>query len=638
MHPCVTHRVALFPCDIMPDYDGLFLEFAPTSLSAPRNSGLPEFSRDAESNAHQSALSDSPSSTPSAAAMNSSNASVERVEQRALTLGSIAIGSVLLALCVLMCVGNLFVVLAVCVVRRLRQPANLLTVSLAVADISVAVLVAPAAALVEALDGEWPFGLVLCKAFILSDMTLCSASILNLCAISVDRYAAIRHPFGYQQRRGKWLMCSMIAVVWGVAVLVSLPPLFLNTLTHNKCHYPDEVAYQLFAIGGSFYLPLVVMSVLYGTILLTARRIAREDAKLQCVRQMHLKMARAVANFRGKSNSICKALLPQNGCAFFGARRRSVSPALTGGERAIAARSLSSTAPVTPATPAAHRAVVKTNSSQITAALASLSVAIALTTQVPAKPNANGASCERSALVSMNAAAKSLLLSRSSQCVGAVRPSQDSGVVSYCGSADGADKCARATRFQYGGSGSLPIVNEQRVLRLSVGRQSDATLSTSTNPLNHSISTRSPINSLLATIPQRDEPGDSLSNIASIANTQSPPISPEAPDSDCINFNFSKRGSTQSNCAGALVSRTAATIDEQTTGLTVGAFAPDAPSDMSALSRRMSSIGASSQASLPMASSSIGAQSLPTRNRLRVAPEIKAIITLGICLCGSKFA
>ena len=146
----------------------------------------------------------------------------------------------------------------------------------------------------------------------------------------------------------------MIAVVWGLAMLVSLPPLFLNTLSHNKCHYPDDVVYQLFAIGGSFDLPLVVMSVLYGIILLTARRIAREDAKLQCVRQMHLKMARAVASFRGKSNSICKALLPHNGCAIFGARRRSVSPALAGDERAIAARNGSQSVS---ATPAAHRPV-----------------------------------------------------------------------------------------------------------------------------------------------------------------------------------------------------------------------------------------------------------------------------------------
>lgn len=563
----------------------------------------------------------------------------------AVTLGSVAVGSVLFFLCGVIGIGNLFVVLAVCVVRRLRQPAHLLTISLAIADISVAVFVAPAAALVEAFGGEWPFGALLCKAFIFSDVTLCSASILNLCAISVDRYACIRHPFGYQQWRGKRLMCSMIAVVWAVSVVVSLPPLFLNTLSGGKCHYPEEVAYQLFAIGGSFYLPLVVMSVLYGTILATAKRIAREETKLQCVRQMHLDMARAVATFRGKSNSICRAAfqLQTAGCSLFNLRRRSVSPAIAVDERAVVAarngsQSASSTAPVTPASPAKHRANLKADSSQITAALAKLSVAIALTTQVPSK---GSASCDRAAPVSMNGGggAQPLLLSHSTQCLGGggVRQSQDSGVVSFCGSAD--DKCARSTRFQSGASGSLPIVNEQRVLRpSSAGRPSDAPGGCAF------LSTRSPLNSLLATIPQRDEPSDSLpSNVTSpspispnfISNAQSPPISPGPPDSDGINFNFnfSKRGSTQSNSAAAVAGRAIVTIDEASLGLPVAGFLPDGPSDMSALSRRLSSIGASSQGSFPVAGGSISAQSLPPRHRIRIGPENKAIITLGTCRC-----
>lgn len=83
-------------------------------------------------------------------------------------------------------VGNILVCVAVCLVRRLRKPCNYLLVSLAISDLCVAILVMPMAMLQE-INGKWIFGEVVCNLWVSCDVLCCTASILNLCMISVDR-------------------------------------------------------------------------------------------------------------------------------------------------------------------------------------------------------------------------------------------------------------------------------------------------------------------------------------------------------------------------------------------------------------------------------------------------------------------
>ena len=82
--------------------------------------------------------------------------------------------------------------------RLLRQSENLFLLSLAVSDIGVSVLVMFFAA-VNDIRQEWVFGSVYCKLWISFDITCCTASILNLCAICLDRYWHISAPMQYIQ-------------------------------------------------------------------------------------------------------------------------------------------------------------------------------------------------------------------------------------------------------------------------------------------------------------------------------------------------------------------------------------------------------------------------------------------------------
>ena len=68
--------------------------------------------------------------------------------------------------------------------RALRQPPNLLLLSLAVTDMLVSLLVMPGA-LLQHTTGYWPGQDWLCLAWVFSDVFLCTSSILSLTAICI---------------------------------------------------------------------------------------------------------------------------------------------------------------------------------------------------------------------------------------------------------------------------------------------------------------------------------------------------------------------------------------------------------------------------------------------------------------------
>ncbi|XP_006820691.1 5-hydroxytryptamine receptor 1F-like [Saccoglossus kowalevskii] len=179
-------------------------------------------------------------------------------------------------------IGNWLVVLSVCLVRKLRTPANYLYVSLAVSDLSIAILVMPLA-LVKEISGTWMFGEEVCDMWIAFDVTICTSSILTLCMISVDRYLAITRPFKYLTKRTPRLMAVMITTIWVASALISLPPIFGwgngNVHADNDCLVSQDYAYTIYSTFGAFYAPLTVMIVIYAKLYRAADLLRRADIK-----------------------------------------------------------------------------------------------------------------------------------------------------------------------------------------------------------------------------------------------------------------------------------------------------------------------------------------------------------------------
>ncbi|XP_065594383.1 D(2) dopamine receptor isoform X2 [Cyrtonyx montezumae] len=181
--------------------------------------------------------------------------------------------AVLLTLLIFVIVfGNVLVCMAVSREKALQTTTNYLIVSLAVADLLVATLVMPWVVYLEVV-GEWRFSRIHCDIFVTLDVMMCTASILNLCAISIDRYTAVAMPMLYNTRySSKRRVTVMIAVVWVLSFAISCPILFgLNKADEKECIIANP-AFVVYSSVVSFYVPFIVTLLVYVQIYIVLRK------------------------------------------------------------------------------------------------------------------------------------------------------------------------------------------------------------------------------------------------------------------------------------------------------------------------------------------------------------------------------
>ncbi|KAK6493678.1 5-hydroxytryptamine receptor 7-like [Huso huso] len=170
--------------------------------------------------------------------------------------------------------GNSLVIISVCTVKKLRQPSNYLVVSLAAADLSVALAVMPFVITTDLVGGEWLFGKFFCNVFIAMDVICCTASIMTLCVISVDRYLGITRPLTYPVRQNGKLMAKMVFIAWLLSASITLPPLFgwaTNVTVERVCLISQDFGYTVYSTAVAFYIPMTVMLIMYFRIYKAAK-------------------------------------------------------------------------------------------------------------------------------------------------------------------------------------------------------------------------------------------------------------------------------------------------------------------------------------------------------------------------------
>ncbi|KAL5284016.1 GPROAR1 family protein [Megaselia abdita] len=196
--------------------------------------------------------------------------------------------------------GNCLVIAAVFCSNKLRSVTNFFIVNLAVADLLVGLLVLPFSATWEVFK-VWIFGDVWCKIWLAVDVWMCTASILNLCAISLDRYVAVTRPVTYPSIMSTKRAKSLIAGIWVLSFVICFPPLVgwkdqkmeVENLTYTrgnhtlyyadkrphtcpwKCELTNDRGYVLYSALGSFYIPMFVMLFFYWRIYRAAVRTTR---------------------------------------------------------------------------------------------------------------------------------------------------------------------------------------------------------------------------------------------------------------------------------------------------------------------------------------------------------------------------
>ncbi|EFO82520.1 CRE-DOP-3 protein [Caenorhabditis remanei] len=191
--------------------------------------------------------------------------------------------------------GNALVIMSVFRERSLQTVTNMLIVSLAVSDFMVAIGVMSFGVYYEWNSFKWGLGAFFCHVYQALDVACSTASILNLLAISLDRYIAIGHPISYAQygARGGRAMIS-ITIVWGVSIAVALPLLLgVNPMENDQCELANPYFNMISSIF-SFFIPCIAMIILYTIIFRRLRQRERARSLRQAQRSETDKISSAL--------------------------------------------------------------------------------------------------------------------------------------------------------------------------------------------------------------------------------------------------------------------------------------------------------------------------------------------------------
>lgn len=188
---------------------------------------------------------------------------------------AVGLGIVLSVFILVAIVGNVLVILSVVCNKHLQTVTNFFIVNLAMADLLLSIIVLPFSASLEVL-GCWVFGRVFCNIWAAVDVLCCTASILSLCIISVDRYIGVKHCLKYPSIMTERKAVAILVLVWVSSTVISVGPLLgwkePQPVDDSICRITEEPGYALFSSLFSFYLPLMVILIMYFRVYVVARR------------------------------------------------------------------------------------------------------------------------------------------------------------------------------------------------------------------------------------------------------------------------------------------------------------------------------------------------------------------------------
>ncbi|XP_041635579.1 endothelin-1 receptor-like isoform X2 [Cheilinus undulatus] len=210
-------------------------------------------------------------------------------------------------------VGNATLLRIICQNKSMWNGPNVLIASLALGDLIYIAIDIPIN-VYKLLAMRWPFadsafGLFLCKLFPFLQKASVGITVLNLCALSVDRYRAVASWSRVQGTGVPIVTAVEIVVIWLLSVALAVPEangftmvtFDYKNVTMTTCMLQPRTPFMTFyrdvkdwwLFGFYFCVPLTCSAVFYG--LMTREMLRHQKGSLRIALSEHLKQRREVA-------------------------------------------------------------------------------------------------------------------------------------------------------------------------------------------------------------------------------------------------------------------------------------------------------------------------------------------------------
>ncbi|XP_039407260.1 melatonin receptor type 1A [Corvus cornix cornix] len=191
-----------------------------------------------------------------------------------------ALAAILIFTIVVDLLGNLLVILSVYRNKKLRNAGNVFVVSLAVADLIVAIYPYPLV-LTSVFHNGWKLGYLHCQisGFLMGLSVI--GSIFNITGIAINRYCYICHSLKYDKLYSDKNSLCYIVLIWVLTFVAIVPNLFVGSLQYDpriySCTFAQSVssAYTIAVVFFHFLLPIAIVTFCYLRIWILVIQVRR---------------------------------------------------------------------------------------------------------------------------------------------------------------------------------------------------------------------------------------------------------------------------------------------------------------------------------------------------------------------------
>lgn len=121
--------------------------------------------------------------------------------------------------------------------------------------------------------------MVLCDIWQTADVMICTASIMHMCTISLDRYMGIRHPLRSRNKSTK-VVGLKIAMAWSISLALA-SPITIISVVNPKSVLQDQICaifnhnFRIYGSLGAFFIPFAILMIAH--ILTIHRLVAKAN-------------------------------------------------------------------------------------------------------------------------------------------------------------------------------------------------------------------------------------------------------------------------------------------------------------------------------------------------------------------------